>query len=64
MENPSYPIRTTHAGSLPRPQALVAMHAARFAGESVDDAHLTQAIEAATRDIIAKLELTRFSGHL
>ena len=54
MENPSYPIRTTHAGSLPRPQALVALHAARFAGESVGESHFSQAIEDATRNIIAK----------
>jgi 5-methyltetrahydropteroyltriglutamate--homocysteine methyltransferase len=39
-------IFTTHAGSLPRPASLTALHAKKFAGESVDETIL--AAEAAT----------------
>jgi 5-methyltetrahydropteroyltriglutamate--homocysteine methyltransferase len=45
---------TTHAGSLPRPAALTALHAARARGESVDDAALEALGEAATREVIAR----------
>ena len=42
-------IRTTHAGSLPRPAELVALHARRFAGERIDAAELAQRAQQATR---------------
>ena len=35
-------ILTTHAGSLPRPPELVALHARRFAGERIDATELAQ----------------------
>jgi 5-methyltetrahydropteroyltriglutamate--homocysteine methyltransferase len=47
-------ILATHAGSLPRPARLVALHAARFAGEEVDDALLEETIERATEEVIAR----------
>ena len=47
-------ILTTHAGSLPRPKALVGLHAARFAGRPVDAAALAKTEEEATRAIVQK----------
>jgi 5-methyltetrahydropteroyltriglutamate--homocysteine methyltransferase len=47
-------ILTTHAGSLPRPRSLIALHTARYAGTPVEDAVLAQAVEDATRTAIAK----------
>ncbi len=43
----------THAGSLPRPAALSALHGRRSRGEDVPSAELQEAIEAATADVIA-----------
>ena len=45
-------ILTTHAGSLPRPAALTALHAARSRGEPVDEAAFAQAVAAATQAAI------------
>ena len=47
-------ILTTHAGSLPRPRSLVALHTARFAGAPVDDAELERAAEEASRAALAR----------
>ncbi len=47
-------ILTTHAGSLPRPKALQAMHTARFQGKPVDAAAMDAAVAAARRDVIAR----------
>jgi 5-methyltetrahydropteroyltriglutamate--homocysteine methyltransferase len=47
-------IRTTHAGSLPRPAALAEMHGRRSRGEPVDADELRQAIGEATTSVIAK----------
>jgi 5-methyltetrahydropteroyltriglutamate--homocysteine methyltransferase len=44
---------TTHAGSLPRPAALAALHGRRSRGEVIDDDELRAAIEAATAEVIA-----------
>jgi 5-methyltetrahydropteroyltriglutamate--homocysteine methyltransferase len=44
----------THAGSLPRPAALAALHGRRSRGEEVDADELASAIEAATSDVIAR----------
>jgi 5-methyltetrahydropteroyltriglutamate--homocysteine methyltransferase len=44
----------THAGSLPRPAALSALHGRRSRGEDVPSAELQEAIEAATADVIAR----------
>ena len=46
-------ILTTHAGSLPRPAALAALHGRRSRGEGVPDAELRAAVAQATRDVIA-----------
>jgi 5-methyltetrahydropteroyltriglutamate--homocysteine methyltransferase len=46
-------ILTTHAGSLPRPAALTALHAAKAAGSAVDEQALESEAEAATRDVVA-----------
>lgn len=45
-------IRTTHAGSLPRPVALAALHARRFAGETIDLAELAAQSRAATKAVV------------
>jgi 5-methyltetrahydropteroyltriglutamate--homocysteine methyltransferase len=47
-------ILTTHAGSLPRPAELVALHARRFAGERVDAAELAQRSKEATEDVVRR----------
>jgi 5-methyltetrahydropteroyltriglutamate--homocysteine methyltransferase len=54
MQHSADRILTTHAGSLPRPQSLIALHTAKYAGTAVEDAVLEQAAEDATRTIIAK----------
>src|SRR6476659_5035034 len=46
-------ILTTHAGSLPRPQSLIALHTAKFAGTPIEDTVLDQAAEQASRAVIA-----------
>jgi 5-methyltetrahydropteroyltriglutamate--homocysteine methyltransferase len=47
-------ILTTHAGSLPRPRALVELFAKKSRREPVDEPALADAVEAATRDVIAR----------
>jgi 5-methyltetrahydropteroyltriglutamate--homocysteine methyltransferase len=47
-------ILTTHAGSLPRPPALKALHVARSKHEAVDEAVLAREIESATLWAIRK----------
>lgn len=47
-------ILTTHAGSLPRPKTLTALHNTRFKGAAVDAAEFEREVEAATADIVAK----------
>jgi len=47
-------ILTTHAGSLPRPKALVELFTRQSRGEPVDAAALAQAVEASTRHVIAR----------
>jgi 5-methyltetrahydropteroyltriglutamate--homocysteine methyltransferase len=47
-------ILTTHAGSLPRPSALTALHLARSRGEPFDAAALEAEVERATREVVAR----------
>lgn len=51
-------ILTTHAGSLPRPQSLIALHTARYAGGGLEaevlETAVSTAVEDATRAIIAR----------
>ncbi|MCZ6533685.1 MAG: cobalamin-independent methionine synthase II family protein [SAR324 cluster bacterium] len=47
-------ILTTHAGSLPRPPALVELFARRVRGEAIDQAELETQIEEATRWVVPK----------
>jgi 5-methyltetrahydropteroyltriglutamate--homocysteine methyltransferase len=47
-------ILTTHAGSLPRPKSLIALHTARFGGGPVEEGQLEAAVEAACRTAIAR----------
>lgn len=54
MQHSTHRILTTHAGSLPRPRALAALHTARFSGADIDEATLDQAVEEATRTVIAR----------
>jgi 5-methyltetrahydropteroyltriglutamate--homocysteine methyltransferase len=54
MQRSTDRILTTHAGSLPRPQSLIALHTAKFAGEAVDQSAIEQAAEAAMREVIAQ----------
>jgi len=53
MQQSEHRILTTHAGSLPRPKALVEMYARESLGESVDAAARAAAVEDATRRAIA-----------
>jgi len=46
-------ILTTHAGSLPRPPELAALHGRRSSGEAIDVSELREAVEAATAATIA-----------
>jgi 5-methyltetrahydropteroyltriglutamate--homocysteine methyltransferase len=46
-------ILTTHAGSLPRPRSLAALHGRRSRGEPVDERDLGVAVEEATAAVIA-----------
>lgn len=54
MANHTNRILTTHAGSLPRPKSLITLLTTRFSGTAVEEADLAQAIEAATREAIAR----------
>jgi 5-methyltetrahydropteroyltriglutamate--homocysteine methyltransferase len=45
-------ILTTHAGSLPRPDALIAANHARESGESVDDQRFETELSAAVVDVV------------
>jgi 5-methyltetrahydropteroyltriglutamate--homocysteine methyltransferase len=54
MQQSTDRILTTHAGSLPRPHALIALHTANYADTTIEQAVLEQATEDATRAIIAK----------
>jgi 5-methyltetrahydropteroyltriglutamate--homocysteine methyltransferase len=47
-------ILTTHAGSLPRPRSLIALHTAKYAGAPIEEAVLEQATEDASRAVIAR----------
>ena len=47
-------IRTTHVGSLPRPEALVALLRARHQGQAIDDASFAVARRQAVRDCVAQ----------
>ncbi len=47
-------ILTTHAGSLPRPPELAALHARRFAGQEVDLRELAQRSLAATAAVVRR----------
>ena len=44
--------KTTHTGSLPRPQYLLDLMFAREGGEAVDQAALDEAIDRATADVL------------
>lgn len=46
-------ILTTHAGSLPRPQALAELHGRRSRGEEVDEAALREVARTATAAAVA-----------
>ena len=46
--------RTSHTGSLPRPDALLELMFAREGGEAVDEAALDAAIERATAYVIER----------
>lgn len=54
MRHASNRILTTHAGSLPRPQSLIALHTAKYSGTAVEANAFEEAIEAATRAVIAR----------
>ena len=47
-------IRTTHAGSLPRPKALTALYVRRSRGELIDAAELARLARDATARAVAK----------
>jgi 5-methyltetrahydropteroyltriglutamate--homocysteine methyltransferase len=54
MQHSTDRILTTHAGSLPRPSSLIALHTAKYAGKTVEEAEFAQAVEDAIRAIIAR----------
>jgi len=54
MQHSTDRILTTHAGSLPRPQSLIALHTSKFSGATIEEDALAQAVEEATRAIIAR----------
>lgn len=47
-------ILTTHAGSLPRPQSLIALHTARFSGQGVVDDEFETAVREASRASLSR----------
>jgi len=47
-------VLTTHAGSLPRPEALNALHVRRSRGEAVDPGELARLARAATEAVVAR----------
>ncbi|MDX1688958.1 MAG: hypothetical protein R3248_13335, partial [Candidatus Promineifilaceae bacterium] len=47
-------ILTTHAGSLPRPRSLIALHKAAYEGRPVEEEVLAETVEEATRTVIGK----------
>ncbi len=47
-------ILTTHAGSLPRPPSLIALHTARFDGKAISESQLNAAVEEAMRRVIRR----------
>jgi 5-methyltetrahydropteroyltriglutamate--homocysteine methyltransferase len=54
MQRSEHRILTTHAGSLPRPEALTQLYAQRVAGEAVDAAEIAAQGRAAIDHIVAK----------
>ncbi|MCP5181676.1 MAG: cobalamin-independent methionine synthase II family protein [Pseudomonadales bacterium] len=54
MQTSSNRILTTHAGSLPRSDRLVALQTARFRGEPVDDGDLADAVLESTAAVIQR----------
>ena len=52
MKHSQARILTTHAGSLPRSEALVALQVARFKGDVVDDTEMAAAVVESTREVI------------
>lgn len=54
MQHSTDRILTTHAGSLPRPKSLIALHTAKYAGRTVEEAESAQAVEEGIRAIIAR----------
>ena len=54
MANESDRILTTHVGSLPRPDALLALMRRRAAGETVDPAALNGELRAGVADIVSR----------
>src|SRR5438477_125761 len=53
MQRSSTKILTSHAGSLPRPDALIEANRARAAGEASDEAAFQAQLEAAVADVVA-----------
>ena len=47
-------ILTTHAGSLPRPPGLTALHLRRSQGEAVDESELARAADEAAGEVLAR----------
>lgn len=54
MVNDQQRILTTHAGSLPRPAALVSLHRAKYEGGAVEEATMAEATAEATRAILQR----------
>src|SRR5688572_14714359 len=52
MRRSSDHILTSHVGSLPRPDALIAANRARDAGEAIDPGAFEQTLSAAVTDVV------------
>jgi 5-methyltetrahydropteroyltriglutamate--homocysteine methyltransferase len=58
MKTSTTRILTSHAGSLPRPDALIEAARARLAGEAVDEARFGDALRAAAIDVVRRQTAT------
>ena len=52
MRGSSDHIATSHVGSLPRPDGLIALHRAHEAGEVIDEAVMQQTLRGAVAEVV------------
>jgi 5-methyltetrahydropteroyltriglutamate--homocysteine methyltransferase len=54
MKNSAHRILTTHVGSLPRPEDLIALNAAKLRGEGIDERTLARRLHSAVGEVVRK----------